>query len=152
VRSMPNAAGRLSRRRYAERGAQMGRRTGSGALTAKARPGVWRKNRRENSTHIRGCGAPRGARRVRQRMRSHRICAFRRAVPFGRVRFGRSPFGNNCSLTCLARSRGETMNRALQNVSSPGLTGRSSNMRRLCACEKKSTGGSLLCPYCFRHP
>jgi hypothetical protein len=33
----------------AERFAPTGRRSGSGALTAKARPGVWRKNRREMS-------------------------------------------------------------------------------------------------------
>jgi hypothetical protein len=42
----------------------------------------WRK-RGPAVRKITACGAPRGARRVRQRMRNHRICAFRRATPFG---------------------------------------------------------------------
>jgi hypothetical protein len=54
------------------------RRSGGGALTAKARPGVWRKNRREMSMRLRCakrrtkrvCGAPRGARRDPQGSRT----------------------------------------------------------------------------------
>ena len=48
----------------------------SGDTQAKARPGVWRKNRR--------CGAPRGACASPQEMRTKMDCAFRRAIPFVR--------------------------------------------------------------------
>ena len=50
------------------------------------RPSFERSPKRKRGPAVRkitACGAPRGARRVRQRMRNHRICAFRRATPFG---------------------------------------------------------------------
>jgi hypothetical protein len=69
--ALPGADDCLSRRRKARsRGTKTGRKDRSGALTAKARPAP---------TNL-----PRLARReapARLRTRSHRICAFRRAIP-----------------------------------------------------------------------
>jgi hypothetical protein len=61
------------RKVYSKRGppVSLGALSGRGTLTAKAGPVP------ENAAS----GAPRGARRVRRRIRSHRFCAFRRAIP-----------------------------------------------------------------------
>ena len=89
VRPVSNAAERLSRHRVRRGLSQRTEGAAAGVLTAKARPGVWRKNRREMSTHILWVWrAGRRPPRSQKGSRTPQVCVFRRAAPFGPSSFG----------------------------------------------------------------
>ena len=101
----------------AERFVPTDRRSGGGVLTAKARPGVWRKNRREMSTHILWVWrAGRRPPRSQKDRGHHRFASFGAPPPSDQVRSGELLFDKP------GRNRvAATTSRALTHSSCPDL-------------------------------